>query len=110
MHDWYNAAKVYEKEIGNLHKLLESLIINQFNETELITLSSELLSTVSTKGYGDVTDKCRVGLALMKDNVVMSCFKDAVMFNNDEKFSRIIKSKVQIEHVSSLTKAVVLHY
>lgn len=110
LHDWYNAAKVYEKEIGNLHKLLESLIINQFNETELITLSSELLSTVSTKGYGDVTDKCRVGLALMKDNVVMSCFKDAVMFNNDEKFSRIIKSKVQIEHVSSLIKSVVLHY
>lgn len=110
LHDWYNAAKVYEKEIGNLHKLLESLIINQFNETELITLSSELLSTVSTKGYGDVTDKCRVGLALMKDDAAMSCFNNAIMFNNDEKFNRIIKDKVKIEHVSSLIKAIILHY
>lgn len=110
LHDLNNVAKVYEREINNLHKLLEGLIINQFNETELVTLSTELLNNVDDKLSDDTMAKCRVGLALMKDNVVMSCFKDAVMFNNDEKFSRIIKSKVQIEHVSSLIKAVVLHY
>lgn len=110
LYDWNNADKVYEKEINNLHKLLESLIINQFNETELITLSSELLNTVSTKGYGDVTDKCRTGLALMKDDVLTSCFKNAVMLNNDEKLNRVIKNKVQVEHVSSLIKAIILHY
>lgn len=110
LHDWYNAAKAYEKEISNLHKLLESLIINQFNETELVTLSSELLSTVSTKGYGDVTDKCRTGLALMKDDMAMSCFNNAIMFNNDEKLNRVIKDKVKIEHVSSLIKAIILYY
>lgn len=110
LYDWNNADKVYEKEINNLHKLLESLIINQFNETELITLSSELLNTVSTKGYGDVTDKCRTGLALMKDDVLTSCFKNAVMLNNDEKLNRVIKNKVQVEHISSLIKAIILHY
>lgn len=107
LYDWNNADKVYEKEINNLHKLLESLIINQFNETELITLSSELLNTVSTKGYGDVTDKCRTGLALMKDDVLTSCFKNAVMLNNDEKLNRVIKNKVQVEHISSLIKAII---
>lgn len=110
LYDWNNAAKVYEKEIGNLHKLLESLIINQFNETELVTLSSELLNTIGSKLSGDTTDKCRTGLALMKDDVVMSCFKNAVMLNNDEKLNRVIKSKVQVEYVSSLIKAIILHY
>lgn len=110
LHDWYNAAKVYEKEINNLHKLLESLIINQFNETELITLSAELLNNVDSKLSGGITDKCRTGLALMKDDVVMSCFNNAIMFNNDEKFNRAIKDKVKIEHVSSLIKSIIIHY
>lgn len=96
LYDWNNADKVYETEINNLHKLLESLIINQFNETELITLSAELLNNVDSKLSGGITDKCRTGLALMKDDVVMSCFNNAIMFNNDEKFNRAIKDKVKL--------------
>lgn len=110
LYDWNNADKVYETEINNLHKLLESLIINQFNETELITLSAELLNNVDSKLSGGITDKCRTGLALMKDDVVMSCFNNAIMFNNDEKFNRAIKDKVKIEHVSSLIKSIIIHY
>lgn len=110
LYDWNNADKVYETEINNLHKLLESLIINQFNETELITLSAELLNNVDSKLSGGITDKCRTGLALMKDDIVMSCFNNAIMFNNDEKFNRAIKDKVKIEHVSSLIKSIIIHY
>jgi hypothetical protein len=110
LYDLNNADKVYETEINNLHKLLENIIINQFNETELITVSAELLNNVDSKLSGDVIDKCRTGLALMKDDAAMSCFNNAIMFNNDEKFNRIIKDKVKIEHVSSLIKAIILHY
>lgn len=110
LYDCNNADKVYETEINNLHKLLESLIINQFNETELITLSAELLNNVDSKLSGDITDKCRTGLTLMKDDVATSCFNNAIMFNNDEKLNRVIKDKVKIEHVSSLIKAIILHY
>ena len=110
LYDWNNTDKVYEIEINNLHKLLESLIINQFNETELITLSAELLNNVDSKLSGDITDKCRTGLTLMKDDVAMSCFNNAIMFNNDEKLNRVIKDKVKIEHVSSLIKAIILYY
>lgn len=110
LYDWNNTDKVYEIEINNLHKLLESLIINQFNETELITLSAELLNNVDSKLSGDITDKCRTGLTLMKDDVAMSCFNNAIMFNNDEKLNRVIKDKVKIEHVSSLIKSIIIHY